>query len=409
MSRSTEFDRIEVSNQGEVISQLTEQIILTYRGWDDFERAHGGPDIVDFDLSPLEGSLSFDSRRKILAEFSRLYDQLDGTSGEEEFLRARLQGSIFYLRALMGQQIPFPEYLQNTLGFVPQPFSTEEVEDARQAVIQSLAPFGLELRAEDRERFENQLLIRDANEIRKGIVGEQDIWLNRLRNAGIPVPNQPSITVQFAEVDAYWSNWIQGSAQNGITLTINLHWRKKYDKGRPMVLCLHEICGHAVQMSIWKDLIVAGKLNQACGLTTVHSPEMFVSEGLGQTVPELLKDDVHFPPEFCLSRSLQFHALVILHNAHLMLYENMPVEEILEYAHDNLPLSDPDAIDYEIRDRGRSPLFKSYLLSYGLAEHTIKKLLSNLSRSQKRDLFREMYTRPMTPAQLRQVADAVCA
>lgn len=381
---------------------------MTYRGWDEFERAHGGPDIVDFDLSTFEGSASFNSRREVLYELSKLCDQFDETADEEGvFLRARIRGSISYLRALMGQQIPFAEYLKDTLGLVPTPFSDGEVEIARNAAIRHLAPFDLTLRVEDRERFQNELLLHDANEIRKGIVGDQKLWLHRLSSAGIPVSKQLSLSVQFAEVDAYWSNWISGSAQKGITLTINLHARKRYDKGRPLALCLHEICGHAVQMSIWRELIAEGKLNQACGLTTVHSPEVFVSEGLGQTVPELLIDDWTFPPEFHLSRALQYHTLVILHNAHLMLYEHMPVETILDYASAHLPLTDPDTLEYEIRDRGTNPLFRSYLLSYATGEQTIRKLVQEMSVTQKRDFFLGIYTRPLTPDQLLRVADAV--
>jgi hypothetical protein len=406
MSR-TESDQFEFQKQREPVSQCTAHTILTYRGWHEFERVRGGPDIIDFDLSTFEGSASFNSRREVLFELSKLYDQLDGTTEEEEFLRARVHGSISYLRVLMGQQIPFAEYLKDTLGLAPVPFSNEEVESARNAVIRYLAPFGLTLRVEDRELFESKLLIHDANEIRNGIVGSQELWLQRLRSTGIPVPKQLPFSVQFAEVDAYWNNWISGSAQKGITLIINLHARKRYDKGRPLVLCLHEICGHAVQMSIWRELIAEGKLNQACGLTTVHSPEVFVSEGLGQTVPELLSDEWRFTPEFHLSRALQYHTLVILHNAHLMLYENIPVESILDYTITHLPLADPDALEYEIRDRGTNPLFRSYLLSYAIGEQTIRRLVQGMSLSQKRDFFLEMYTRPLTPAQLLQVADAV--
>jgi hypothetical protein len=398
---------IKFQKSHELISEVTAQFVLTYRGWDAFERAHGGPDIIDFDLSTFEGSASFNSRREILFELSKLYDQLDGTASEEEFLRTRVRGSISYLRALMGQQIPFPEYLEHTLGLVPVPFSDEEVENARASVIGYLALFDLTLRVEDRERFEREMLIHDASEIRKGIVGNQELWLRRLRDTGIPVPAGLSFSVQFTEVDAYWSNWISGSVQRGITLSINLHARKKYDKGRPLVLCLHEICGHAVQMSIWRGLIADGKLNQACGLTTVHSPEMLACEGLGQVVSELLTDEWTLPPEFYLSRALQYYTLIILHNAHLMLYEQMPVEGIIDYVIDRLPLADPDTIDYEIRDRGTSPLFRSYQLSYAIGEQTIMKLIKGLTLSQKRAFFFELYTRPLTPVQLTQLAHAV--
>ena len=78
-----------------------ERIIAVYRGWAAFERAHGGPEIIDFDLSSIEDSTSFSSRQGILSALQDLAEQLEDASGEGEFLRDRLRGSIFYLRALM--------------------------------------------------------------------------------------------------------------------------------------------------------------------------------------------------------------------------------------------------------------------------------------------------------------------
>lgn len=390
-------------------SKQAERIILTYRGWDEYERANGGLRIVDFDLSSMDGSASFHSRREILSALLELHDQLHDVTEEEEFLRARLQGSISYLRVLMGQQISFTDYSKHTIGVDVLPFPDEEVAEARRAACESLALFGITMRVQDRKRFEREFLIHDPDAIKEGIVGNQDVWLCRLREAGIPVPEQLAFSVQFVEVDAYWNNWISGSARDGITLRINVHPKRRYDRGRPLFLCLHEICGHAVQMAIWRSFIVRGKYSPACGLTTVHSPEMLISEGLGQTVADLLSGNWEFPPEFHLSRALKYHRLTILHNAHLQIYQGIPVERILEYCCDNLPLSDPDTLEAEIRDRGNNPLFRCYQLSYSVGERTIRKLICGLSVKQKQRLFLAMYTKPLTAEQLFKIGERVRA
>jgi hypothetical protein len=409
MSESISLDAPAWQDQRTNGCEQAERIVLTYRGWDAYEKAHGGPSIVDFDLSSIRGSASFTSRRDVLSALSEMYDQLNGSTAEEDFLRARILGSISYLRALMGQQIAFADYLPSTLGVAAVSLPAEELQAARKAVSESLAPFEIVMRADDRKRFERELVIRDPSAIKRGIVGNQDLWLGRLRDLGIPAPKQVPLSVQFTEADAYWNNWISGSAQKGITLRINVHPRKRYDRGRPLALCLHEVCGHAVQMSIWRELITQGKLSQACGLTTVHSPEAFVAEGLGQTVADLLSTNWEFPPEFHLSRNLETYAHMILHNAHMMIYREVPVERILEYACDHLPLSDPETLEAEIRDRGRDPLFRSYQLSYSFGERAIKTLLRGLSIKQKQALFLAMYTKPLTPAQLLQVGERVTA
>ena len=159
-----------IQGNPEPFSQKTEQMIHTYRGWDAFEKARGGPDIIDFDLYRPKGEASFSSRREILSALQGLLERHGGATEEDEFLRARLQGSIAYLRALMGQQIDFHEYLRLTLGVVPEPFSSEEIEAARSKAADHLAHFGIEFKAEDKARFDRELVVDDRAAIRRGIV-----------------------------------------------------------------------------------------------------------------------------------------------------------------------------------------------------------------------------------------------
>jgi hypothetical protein len=422
MPDAVEIDPLTIqAKQLKPLSKLSRRIIIVYRGWHKFEQRHGGPSIVDFDMSDVEGATSFDSRDEVLRALSELYQALAefDSLAEGEFLQTRVRGSIAYLRALMkpkidfpkyllGDRIDFPKYLMDTLGVEPIPFSDQEIEDAHQAISVSLAEFGLSMRAEEKKQFERLLLVDDPAVIKNGIVENKDVWLKRLREVGVPAPNQIPLSVEFTKVDEYWSNWISGSSKKGITLSINLHSRKKYDRGRPLVLCLHEICGHAVQMSLWKDLIAKGAMNAACGLTTVHSPEAFVAEGLAQTVPDLLNDGGwKYSSEFNLSRALSYYTSVILHNAHLMFYEGVSVDRVVEFASDRLPFSDLSTIKYEIRDRAINPLFRSYELSYALGERAIRNLIKGMSVSQKRQFFFEIYAKPLTPKQMQQMGEGI--
>lgn len=385
----------------------SERIIAVYRGWDAFERAHGGPQIIDFDLTQVDDRVPFNSRREILSALEDLREELNDTSDEGEFLQDKLLGSSFYLRALLGQQIPFGEYVQHTLGISIKPFPDEELNVVRDRVDELLSSFGIQLKAEYKKEFERTLTIHDPEEIKRGITDNQEFWLARLREKGIPTPDRLDLQVEFVKIDAYWSNWISGSVSKGINLRINVHPRKKYELGRPLVLCLHEICGHAVQMTLWQDLIARGLLNPACGLTTVHSPEAFICEGLGQTVADFLGDEREFPREFWLSRWLQYYTLMVLHNAHLMIYEGAPMEDILHYTQSKLPFSSPLAIEAEMRDRGTSPLYRTYQLAYAAGEHMIRSLSREFTPQQKQLFFSELYSRPMTPKQLQELARGI--
>jgi len=92
----------------------TERIVAVYRGWHSFERAHHGPEIIDFDLTEMNNAESFESREEILGALTNLAEQLYTNSHEGKFLRDKLKGSIAYLRALLGRPIPFDEYIRDT-------------------------------------------------------------------------------------------------------------------------------------------------------------------------------------------------------------------------------------------------------------------------------------------------------
>jgi hypothetical protein len=125
-----------------------EKIVAVYRGWEAFERANMGPQIIDFDLSSIDDVASFSSRREVLLVLEELCGQLDDNSHEGEFLRDKLRGSISYLRALMGQQIPFNEYLRHTLGIAPERFPDQEVDAIRCKVEDLLSSLKLDISIE---------------------------------------------------------------------------------------------------------------------------------------------------------------------------------------------------------------------------------------------------------------------
>ena len=218
-----------------------------YRGWDQLEQANGGPSIVDFDLAPASKSIRFRNRFEVLDKLRKLKQEMTGDDGSAPFLRSRIGGSIAYLRALMGEDIPFDTYIVRTLGVGVNSIPESALAAARTDVEQWLARFELRYERKGRERFERKFLLHDRTAVKSGIVDSKQLWLSRLRSFSIPVPTGIKLTVRFASVDEYWANWIAGSRTRGFDLAINLHPRKKYLRGGPLALCLHEICGHGVR------------------------------------------------------------------------------------------------------------------------------------------------------------------
>ena len=380
---------------------LGERIVLLYRGWHALEKGTSGLEIIDFDLSDVRGEAKYATRLEVLRELLTLKQSLSNIdSPEADFLQTKLQGSSTYLRALMGEQVPFRDYVTSTLGLTPIPVPAAEIACAREEVIRVLDGMGASYTSEHRDVLDRER-ITEPEAIKHAIISEKDIWLQRLASAGIETKAMLPLEVQFDDVDAYWSNWIHGSAESGFVLRINLHSRTHYTLSRARFLCLHEICGHATQMSHWRERILKGSLSQACGITNVHSSEMLVAEGLAQCVPDIL-DPSLYDSNFLLNRAVRYHTLLVTHNAHLELYNGVPIDSLAAKMAADLPFSRLRDIEAQLRDRGTSPLFRTYLLSYSSGERMIRQLAEQAGKDRRR-LFRALYSCPMTPLQLSQI------
>jgi hypothetical protein len=387
-----------------VSEELNRRWIAAYRGWHAFEQATGGPAIVDFDLARPGTGKTFQHRHAVLDELAALENDLDGAGDVTAFLRARVQASIAYLRALMGKPIPFDQYVRSTLGVEPVPFSEDTLARARRAVEEEFASVGLEFRSAWRLEFEKLFVIPNSPEILSGILEQKDLWLERLRSFGIPVPPTLRLNASFVDVDALWANWIGGSPRDGFDFSVNLHARKRYLRGSALTLCLHEICGHAAQMAIWAERIAAGALSECCGITVVHGPEAFTSEGLAQTVHLLLGTRHPFPAEFSLRKALQYYSLLVMHNAHLAACQTGNLEQAVAQACDLLPMAHRDEIRHELRQRTKSPLSRSYELSYSAGEAAIREIAARLTSPRLENLFAVLFQFPLTPARMLQYA-----
>ena len=81
-----------------------------------------------------------------------------------------------------------------------------------------------------------------------------------------------SYEVSFVDKNEYWMNWISTDKKGRIHLQYNLNKRHAWLKGSTEFLVFHEICGHAIQLTSWKEQIMQKNMPRSLGLTTVFSP-----------------------------------------------------------------------------------------------------------------------------------------
>jgi hypothetical protein len=417
---------------------LDSALVSCYRGWDLLEHTQPAPaPVIDFDLADPAPAESFTTREQVLTRLQELRQEcrgLDLPGTLKELVSARILASQTYLKAVLGERLPLRAYVERTMGFTPEPFGEEalkaQLDIADQALAQITKKGALRILPEHALRFQKLFLIRDEMKLANHFAFYLAKWLPTLQSMLAQVvpgylfevdsaaespslqkwlvssrasPREPEATyeihVSFAEADAYWKNWISGNlAQGRIELRINVHQRHIWFAGAPEILVLHEYCGHAVQMMIWRHRIAQAQLPQFAGILTVHFPDQFTIEGLAESLPYLLPDyGGSLEKKSTALRELQHYSLLVLNNAHLLANEDDGLEKAIAYASKRLPFTSRALLERDLSTRRSHPLFRTYQYVYGVAKHRILRAFASLDRSQAIVLLRLLYTEPMLP------------
>lgn len=377
-------------------------IVSAYRGWDALEKGYGasGAYVIDFDLAREGAPASFEDRLQVLNRLEHiLATRVFLDTSDDVFLRGKLVASCYYLRALMGQNIPFDEYVLYTMGVDPVMVTEEEIESARSRAEALVGRFGMQYNRSDFGRYLSVLVEPDMDVIKAQVEANKEQWLHRL-DEQIGLSSLPAVRLEYVSQDAFWHNWISGSATEGVRLQINTNPRVSYQKGEATLLALHEICGHAVQMSIWMKNIQEGRLLPELGIVTVHTPEMFQTEGLAQSLLDWIADESELPMEAVLTRWIRTHRLLVYNNAHIRLARGERVDSVFEYVFEQLPFASRVSIIGELRDRSRDPLYRAYRYIYGLSERFFTGARRNMPPSRRVEVLKKVFERPLLPTQL---------
>jgi hypothetical protein len=377
-------------------------IVEFYRGWNNLEKGQADLQayVIDFDLVPDLGVQQFHSREQVQSELEKLLSEFWQLSSQDIFLHDKLVASLNYLRALRGESIDFDHYVEMTMGFKPSLFSAEVMEGLRQDLIAQFEKRNYKYERSFKDEFMKNELIREPDEIKRNTITWKNHWLGRL-DMFLGLEVEPDFRIEFDNVNAYWQNWISGSSKDGVVLRINLHPRNAYWKGDPEVLALHEICGHAVQVTNWLKQINRNEIPAALGIITVHSPEQFITEGLAQTLYEFISPRNEISDDAHLSISMYYYRVILYSNIHYMLNKGaISVPDATKYLSEALPFDNVDTIEAELNDRVKNPLNRTYQYVYGPSAMFFKMIANHLNVNQKRIFLHQVYSTFMTPKQI---------
>ncbi len=328
--------------------------------WHHLEQELDAPGIIDFNLlNATESNRTYEHRLQVLNDFQRLLPHF-----EDEQISKKITAHIYYLRALMGQQIPFSEYIENTQHILVKMFEDEYLDKVRDDLTSSLETLGVQY---------NQTLVQQLEALDEFIpqdkikaffldqFAEHKVHLEKALDREVDY----NLNLEIVNVPEYWSNWVDGSGNN-FRLRINYH-AGEYTKTRALILVYHELLAHCAQMAIWKEQIDGGEMSKVWGLTTVHGPEQFLFEGLAQTLPLYLPNEVTEQPLLRAQMLLNRYELLVWNNLHIMINSGKAIEKCLEYGVRMLPWTAPKRIIAGLKSRSNHVLFRSYLYVYPIS------------------------------------------
>lgn len=356
-------------------------------GWHELEKRLGGDVIIDFNLLGRQPRDTYANRLDALKALGKL---LNEASPHYPLAVQRLQAHDCYLRSLMGEKIPFGTFIKKTQGFEPKLFSESYLRQRRDALEIRLAELGVAL---DGHTARNLRALDEP--IHSSVVGKAFLSTYRRNRKflveAIAAEAKFRLKIEFVAVQEYWAYWVDGNRSRFRLRFNEPNIRNQYSHTEAVQFVYHELLAHCAQMAVWARQIESGKLAKYFGLTTVHSPEQFLLEGLAQSLPLLLRN-VETENHLLLCRIyLSHYRSLVNNNLHIMINEGRTIEECVSFAKRHLPDPEVGEVAAGLVSRANIPRFRSYEFVYPASFDFFIRCAENLPESAIKELLRKVY------------------
>jgi hypothetical protein len=373
---------------------LRDAVEEAVRRWDALERSHGEAPVIDFDCAPPADKPSpFNNRFAALDQLTRL--RVEADAQHQPVLSAYLDAHLAYLCALMGQQLPFGEYISVTQGCAPHGWTRDYVEQRAGIAKDALGSLGISW---DEHTWRNLRAVSEqlpASEVGAAIADYADKHESSVRRL-VDTDANFNLTIEDVEVDAYWSYWLDGSGHD-TRLRINKN-KASFSHVDAYRFALHEVLGHALQYSSLTAQAEANTVEWP-RILAVHCPHQILFEGLAQVLPWIASPD----DEIVVARTRIDHFMNLIRGQiHILINNSVTAADCRDLAHRQVPWWTDDEIARELYDRSRNPQFRSYLWSYPVGMDWFVRLVE-AGGATPTEVLREAYKRPLTPSELHEL------
>lgn len=366
---------------------LRDEIERVIRAWNAYEIRRGGAAIIDFDCYPTGPEPEPAADR--LTVYRRLVELRGDADG---VLASRLDADLAYLGALLGERPALDDYVRATQGCDAAGWSNEYVAErgdlARAALADLDIAWGPSTNAELR-RLEGPLDVGEAPDAIRQAARDLEPAIRQATGSTAPY----SLTVETAEVDAYWAYWLDGAGPN-VRLRLNLP-NVEFTQAGARQFALHEVLGHGLQSASFAARAAAEDVPWV-RLLSIHASHQVMLEGLAQAWPLfVLPDD-----EVLITRvRLTHYTQLVLAQVHRVLNHGTPAIECADHLRAAVPWWNDKTIAGYLTDRGADPTHRSYMWAYPAGVDWFA-ALADADVKVTREVLHAAYRDPLTPADL---------
>ncbi|WP_326552768.1 hypothetical protein [Micromonospora sp. NBC_01813] len=376
-------------------TSVRDRIEAVLRAWDGYERHRGATAVIDYDCAPLDHTAATPppaaSRVAVLAELTAIADE--PACQRDDRLRSLVDAHVTYLRAMLGQRLPLADHVRRTQGCGtagwPDDYLTQVGDRARSC----LADLGVDWDARtltQLARVEGTLRRQDAPDAIEQAAADLEPLVRAATGADAPY----QLTIESADVDAYWSYWLDGAGA-AARLRLNRH-RAEFTETQARVFALHEVLGHALQSASWYARWTATD-DGAVRLLSVHTNPQVLLEGLAQALPLFVIGD---NAQAVARVRVAHYTQLVRAGLHLAINDGTSVADCVAWAQARVPFWTEEEIGNALTDRSVDPQLRSYLWAYPAGIDWFVALADRGGAETRTAVLRAAYRGPLAPVDL---------